>query len=53
MKRLENESFEDYKARRKADNKEIKEKLKGTLIWQSLIEVNGKIKGNTFVKVKE
>ena len=43
MKRLENESFEDYKARRKTENKTIKEKLKGTLIWQSLIEVNGKI----------
>jgi len=53
MKRMENETFEDYRARRKQDHKEIKEKLKGTLIWQSLRDVGGKIKGFTFVKFKE
>jgi hypothetical protein len=33
MKRKEGESFEDYKARRSAENKRIKQYLKGTLFY--------------------
>ena len=35
MKRREDESFEDYKQRRKEDQEETREKLKGKLIWNS------------------
>ena len=33
MKRKENESFEDYKERRKEDNLKIKKKLKGINVF--------------------
>lgn len=33
MKRKENESFEDYKERRKQANKELKQKLKGLNVF--------------------
>ena len=33
MKRKENESFEDYKERRKQANKELKKKLKGLNVF--------------------
>lgn len=35
MKRETNESFEDYKKRRKEFNSECKRKMEGTLIWNS------------------
>lgn len=35
MERLEGESFEDYKKRRKAHNEEIKNKLKPKAYWPS------------------
>ncbi len=35
MERLEGESFEDYKERRKQHNKEIKKKLKPKMFWPS------------------
>ena len=35
MKRNENESFEDYKNRRKAENNRIKKFLKGTWFYQT------------------
>ena len=41
-KRLENESFEDYKTRRKAENGLLKEYLRGVLVkkedWQVFIK---------------
>ena len=35
MKRKENETFEDYKVRRREDNESTKEKLKGEFFWYS------------------
>lgn len=35
MKRLENETFEDYKIRRKNTQMEIKKKLRGKWFWKS------------------
>lgn len=35
MKRLPNESFEDYKERRKADQQTTKQKLRGRLFWRA------------------
>jgi hypothetical protein len=35
MKRMENETFEDYKVRRKEDKENTKEKLKGRIVWGS------------------
>ena len=37
-KRMENESFEDYKKRRKENKKRIKWHLKGEMIWESKID---------------
>jgi len=33
MKRMENESFEDYKERRKQDNVKTKRRLEGIRVW--------------------
>ena len=33
MKRKHNESYEDYKKRRKKDNQETKRRLKGVRVW--------------------
>ena len=33
MKRKEDESYEDYKERRKKDNEKVKAKLKGARVW--------------------
>ena len=33
MKREENESYEDYKERRKEENKKLKRRLKGVRVW--------------------
>ena len=35
MKRMVNESFEDYKERRREEKEIIKNKLKGKIIWFS------------------
>jgi hemolysin-activating ACP:hemolysin acyltransferase len=35
MKRMINETFEDYKVRRKEDKENTRKKLKGKLIWGS------------------
>lgn len=37
MKRNKDESFEDYQVRRKEANKQLKQKLKGTLIHASTV----------------
>jgi hypothetical protein len=34
-KRLESETFEEYKENLRAENKQLKERLKGKLIWNS------------------
>lgn len=33
MKRHENESYEDYKERRKEENKKLKRRLQGIKVW--------------------
>jgi len=38
MKRQEKESFEEYKKRRKEEQKKTKEMLKGRLVWLSKVE---------------
>ena len=56
MKRLENESFEDYRKRRDADNKRTKELLKGTYVWYSRIldpKDSTKYIGKTYIKANE
>jgi hypothetical protein len=35
--RMQGESYEDYKARRTAANKAVKQALKGRLIWDSAV----------------
>lgn len=39
LRRMEGESFEDYRERRKLDNAETKEKMKPVQIWTSSIVV--------------
>ncbi len=56
MKRNEDESFADYKARRTAQNKADKELLKGRLVWCStFVNITGffteKAQG-TYVRAK-
>ena len=38
MKRKPDESFEDYKIRRKSDQKATKEALKPKIIWNSVLK---------------
>ena len=52
-KRLETESFEEYRARLKAEQADTKQKLKGNLVWTSVFyetipdsEGNPKLKPN-------
>ena len=45
-KRKENESFEDYKKRRKEEKKKLKSRMKGKVVWES-----GKY--GTFVKSRD
>lgn len=55
MKRLKNESYEDYKQRRKDDQKLTKVLLRGRLVWQSLIQSTTdplKFIGRTYIKAK-
>ena len=43
-KRLENESYEDFKIRRKAENGMVKDRLAGLLVPNKFNPVTGKIK---------
>jgi hypothetical protein len=59
MKRREDESFEDYKVRRKEANVLLKQKLKGKMVWFSKNKSWGrghsdrKFNQGTYVKVRE
>jgi hypothetical protein len=43
-KRLENESYEDYKLRQKVENGMLKDRLDGLLTPNTIDEIKGKIK---------
>ncbi len=45
MQRKPEESFADYKARRTAENKQLKRELSGRLVWDSA-------KRGTYIKAK-
>jgi len=42
-KRLENESYEDYKLRQKVENGLVKDRLAGLLVPNTIDEIKGKI----------
>ena len=47
MKRNKNESYQQYRVRRKARNQEIKQKLKARLFWNNGTYVRTKLTAKT------
>jgi hypothetical protein len=50
MKREPDESFEDYKARRKIINRRIKETMRGRLVWDATRHTGVEKYKNTYRK---